>query len=96
MIKVDDKEIYTKGDLVDVIAELGFLCGGLIHKIDCETKDEVAKELFLFSIIQGTILGCLSDRQADKVLSTAPEDFNKITYEIRNAFNVAIEWGNKI
>lgn len=96
MIKIDDQKIDVKGDLVDVIAELGFLCGGVIHKIDRETKDEAVKNLFLYSIIQGTVLGCLSNRQADKVMSTAPEDLDKITYEIRNAFNVAIKWGNEI
>lgn len=96
MIKVDDQKVDVKGDVIDVIAELGFLCGALIHKVDSETKDEVAKNLFLYSIIQGTILGCLDNRQADKVMSTAEEDLDKITYEIRNAFNVAIEWGSKI
>lgn len=100
MIKVDDQKVEVKGDVVDVIAELGFLCGALIHeKMDSKTDkkyNSAVKNLFLYSIIQGTILGCLSNEQAEKVTRTAEEDLDKITYEIRNAFNVAIEWGNKI
>lgn len=100
MIKIDNQEIEAKGNLVDVIAELGYLCGALIHeKMDSKTDKKynaAVKNLFLYSIIQGTILGCLSNRQADKVTRTAEEDLDKITNEIRNAFNVAIEWGNKI
>lgn len=100
MIKVDNQEIEAKGNLVDVIAELGYLCGALMHEKMDSKRDKkynaAVRKLFMYSIIQGTILGCLSNEQAEKVTRTAEGDFDKITYEIRNAFNVAIEWGNKI
>lgn len=95
MIKIENDNIETNGDLIDVISELGCLNGAFLNKIYKDTESEVFKELVLFTIIQGTILGGVSDNQRDKVLRSN-KDFDKITYEIRNALKLAIEWGEKL
>jgi hypothetical protein len=96
MIKVDKGIVEIDGDIIDVISEVGYLCGAFIGKIEQDTSTKRLKNLVLYSIIQGTILGSMSREQQDKVTRTASEDLDKITYEIRNAFNVAIKWGNEI
>jgi len=96
MIKVDKGIVEIDGDIIDVISEVGYLCGAFIEKIEQDTYNKKLRNLVLYSIIQGTILGSLSRKQQEKVTRTASEDLDKIAYEIRNAFNVAIKWGNEI